>query len=79
MDIRFASLCDAVEQRFAPDPYGGTKAGICGERSSEYTRWPSCRVCNADVCLRHQSHGSFRDDDGRLSVVCVACALEELG
>jgi hypothetical protein len=59
--VPFACVCDV---------------NVCKARSREYSLWPTCRVCHADVCddEKHRRPGTFRDDDGKQTVICVNCS-----
>lgn len=59
---RFASLCDT-----------------CGTRSIEYTAFPTCRAldCGNHICPGCQQPGSFKDDDGRQTALCMTCEDED--
>lgn len=69
--VKFATTCDCECEAIAsPGTY-------CLKRSPEYTSWPSCRECLADICPEHQAHGTLKENDGRETVVCVNCAADE--
>jgi hypothetical protein len=57
--VRFATLCDAED---------------CLRRSEEYSSWPTCRECGADVCPQHADPSSLHESDGKETVVCLTCA-----
>lgn len=68
--VPFATRCDVPK---------------CGERSPEYTTWPTCRDCHADTCPAHTVPGSLQQhehdrstEDGTVavmteSVYCTTC------
>lgn len=66
--VRFATTCDVF---------------ACGNRSAEYTAWPSCRACYMDVCPDHAVAGSLREEDRdrdgvaemRKTVYCRDCEM----
>jgi len=64
--VRFATTCD----------YDVFQPGMrhCNARSEEYTAWPSCRECQLDVCPAHTAPGTRHENDGRDTVLCIACA-----
>lgn len=66
MMVRFATTCDVGKRAAYP----------CKARSEEYTGWPTCRTCFADVCPRHAAPGTLQEDEGRNTVVCVECTEE---
>lgn len=69
MMVRFATTCDVGKRAAYP----------CKARSLEYTTWPTCRVCHADVCPQHAAPGTLEEDkgfDGQRTVVCVQCTEE---
>jgi hypothetical protein len=51
----------------------------CGTRSREYTAWPTCAGCHADICSACLSPGSLVETDGEQPerCLCVPCALVE--
>lgn len=49
----------------------------CGQRSDEYTAWPTCRSCMADTCEACAEPGTTEGGDGeRVTVLCRACVAE---
>lgn len=48
----------------------------CGRRSAEYTTWPGCRSCGADICPGCQAPDEAGTEiDGRwVGVQCRRCA-----
>ena len=69
MLVRFADLCDVT---FVLAPFMIVKT--CAKRSDEYTMWPTCTECMDSICPEHMAPGTFDDNDGRLTCVCVRCA-----
>lgn len=69
-DVRFATICDAEN---------------CGNRSEEYTAWPTCRGCHLHACPDHTVPGSLQQherdrstEDGTVAVMtetvyCTTC------
>lgn len=55
-----------------------TTCDRCEARSEEYTAWPSCRECLADICYDCAEHGSLleADLDQPEKVTCRQCAAE---
>jgi hypothetical protein len=55
-----------------------TTCDHCGERSEEYTAWPECAECLADLCPNCYVPGSLVEGDGerRDRVMCHECKLE---
>lgn len=56
----------------------------CGARSEEYTAWPHCRACHADLCPECQQPGSLREGDGAEdsrhradTALCAGCLDED--
>lgn len=45
----------------------------CDRRSPEYTTWPTCRLCGDDCCDDCADEDSVRDEEGRVTCVCVRC------
>ena len=70
MLVKYASRCDVLVYEHLTDPEVATP---CGERSSEYTEWPTCRNCHDHVCLNHRMQDTFEDDEGRETVLCRDC------
>lgn len=68
--VKYASRCDVLVYEHLTDPEVATP---CGERSSEYTEWPTCRNCHDHVCLNHRMQDTFEDDEGRETVLCRDC------
>lgn len=69
--VRFASRCDVVvfehlTDHDVPNP--------CGNRSLEYTEWPTCRVCLGHVCREHAYPGSTFAGEGKpTTCLCRDC------
>lgn len=42
-------------------------------RRYPYVNLPTCRICGASICADCWVDGTFREDDGRESCVCVTC------
>lgn len=49
----------------------------CGDRSEEYTTWPTCRECGVSVCPDCSSPHTLESDDGRESVICRPCTVRD--
>ena len=45
----------------------------CGQRSDEYTAWPTCRECMEDVCHACYVTGSASEDENNRAT-CKSCA-----
>jgi hypothetical protein len=65
MIVRFATLCDTIIRKDAR----------CNARSVEYTAWPTCRVCQNDVCTKHTREGTATEADvnSPVTVICINC------
>ena len=68
MMVRFATTCDH------PD---------CGQRSEEYTSWPSCRYCGDSCCPAHRQVKLLVEADVDQPEVCLChspvCIYDWLG
>lgn len=75
MVVRFATTCD-IERTVARPVSGPSTTVLCGARSDEYTAFPHCRECLADVCPDHEAPGTRVDADLEqpATCVCVVCA-----
>lgn len=56
-----------------------TTCDVCGDRSEEYTQWPSCRECGLHICPQHYKAETVKgpDVDTPVTCVCHSCAAEE--
>lgn len=68
--VKYASRCDVLVYEHLTDPEVATP---CGDRSPEYTEWPTCRTCHNHVCINHRMRDTLEDDEGRETVLCRDC------
>ena len=68
--VKYASRCDVLVYEHLTDP---EVAAPCGDRSPEYTEWPTCRTCHNHVCINHRMRDTLEDDEGRETVLCRDC------
>lgn len=52
---------------------------VCGDRSEEYTAWPTCRQCQAAVCRLCTVPGTLwsGEGDGPDTAICLRCTARE--
>lgn len=55
-----------------------TKCDQCGQRSEEYTAWPSCSNCQDDICPACMAPGTLDPGDGERSDRCLCLICNDI-